>query len=199
MEGDLKITLLFYMHTTNLFYTMVAILMAAIPYYDYLGTEATRDGLIASGICAIFLYTGLFTALSFAKKSLMILFGSLWGAAFAIFLGFLSASVYNIAPLQCLLVWWAQSLAMIVYTRLSPRNVDRGTAVSAMLFASAVVWSASIYAFLIEKDWIVSGVMIVWAALLACYNVWQIANVKDNFGMSWEDVVHVCAQYYCPI
>lgn len=196
---DINITLIFYMFTTALCFTMVGILVAAIPYYDYLGAVATRDGLIGTGIGAIFLYTGLLVSLSFAQKALVITFGIAWGLCFSLFAGFVAASVYNIAPLQCFLVGWAQALAMIVYTRMSPQKMDVGTAAAVMLFASAVVWCASIYGFVVENDWVVSGVMVVWACLLVAYNVWQIKQIKNKYNLTWEDGVMVCAQYYCPV
>jgi FtsH-binding integral membrane protein len=196
---DVNVTLIFYMFTANLFFTMAAILLAAIPYYNYFGAIATRDGLIATGIVAIFLYTGFLVSISFAKQALVIGFGAVWAVCFSLFLGFVAASIYNIATLQCLLVCWAQSLSMVVYTRLSPQKMDIQTAIAIMLFASTVVWCASIYAFFVEKDWILSVVMIVWAALLATYNVWQIKHIKGKYNLSWDDAVIVCAQYYCPI
>lgn len=196
---DANITLIFYMFTCNLLFTMVAILLAAIPYYDYFGTSATRDGLITTGIAAIFLYVGFMISISFVHRILVIVFGVLWAFSFSLFLGFTAASIYNIAPLQCLLVWWAQSAAMIVYTQLSPQKMDPSTAASVMLFASAVVWCASIYGFFVENDWIVSAVMLVWACVLCAYNVWQIKYIKGRFNLGWDDSVLVCAQYYCPL
>lgn len=195
---DVYVTLLFHMYITNIFFTLGAILLASIPYYDYFGLSVTREGLLISGSCAILFYVLFSLSVSNIYTKLIFVFGFLWWVSFSFFIGFVCATVYNMALIQWLLISWAQSVALIVYIKTC--KIDWYITAVILFFTTLVVWSISIYGFVVENDWVMSGIILGMSALMIGYNVWQMQYVKDNnAGISWEQRVLVCAKYYCPL
>jgi FtsH-binding integral membrane protein len=194
---DPYVTLLFYMFTCNLFLTLGAILLASIPYYNYFGLTQTREAFLGTGCATIFFYILFFLSMSFKRIKTAMVLGSLWWISFSLFIGFLSALIYNIALIQWLLICWAQSVAMIAYIK--SIKIQEYLTVCILTVASVAVWLVSIYGFVVENDWIMSGVIAGMGALLVAYNMWQVKNVKGKFDLSWDQSVLVCLQYYYPL
>lgn len=195
---DVYVTLLFHMFMTNIFFTLGAILLAAIPYYDYFGMYTTREGLLVSGVCAIVFYILFFLSVSYERINLLIGMGFVWWISFSLFVGFISASIYNISLIQWLLISWAQSVALIVYIKKA--KIDWYVAGVILFCTTLVVWSISIYGFVVENDWIMSGIILGMSFVMIGYNIWQMMHIKENnSGISWEQRVLVCARYYCPL
>lgn len=194
---DPYIILLFYMFSCNAILTLFAILVASIPYYYYFGYEFTREGFLVTGANCILFYIFFFVAFSTKHIKTAIALWILWWLSFSIFIGFISASIYNISLIQWLLISWAQSIAMIVYIR--TMKIEWYFTLSLLSAISICVWTLSIYGFIVENDWIMSGVIAGLSVLLVAYNMWQIKHVKGNFDLSWEQSMMVCLQYYCPL
>ena len=194
---DVYVTLLFYMFMCNLFLTLGAILLASIPYYNYFGLQLTKEGFLITGCCSIILYVAFFLSVSYKQIKVAMVVGGLWWLSFAFFIGFFCAMIYNIALIQFLLISWAQSAAMIVYIR--SVKMEWYLTLVILSFASMIVWVISIYGFVIENDWIMSGVIASMACLLVAYNMWQLKNVKGKFDLSYEQSILVCLQYYYPL
>lgn len=194
---DVYITLLFYMFMCNLFLTLGAILLASIPYYNYFGLQLTKEGFLITGCCSIILYVAFFLSVSYKQIKVAMVVGGLWWLSFAFFVGFFCAMIYNIALIQFLLISWAQSAAMIVYIR--SIRMEWYLTLVILSFVSMIVWVISIYGFVIENDWIMSGVIASLAGLLVAYNMWQLKNVKGKFDLSYEQSILVCLQYYYPL
>lgn len=195
---DVYITLLFYMFSTNIFLSLCGILLASIPYYNYFGIEQTKEGMLFSGICAILFYIAFFLSLSSKLHTrIIIATGLLWWTSLSLFIGFMSAILYNISLIQWVLISWAQSVAMIVYIR--SWKIEWYLTLVILIGTSLGIWLISLYGFLIENDWLMSGVIACMACALVAYNMWQVKNLKDRGDLSWEQTVWVCAQYYCPL
>lgn len=196
---NVKTTLVFNVFVCNMALTLGAVLLASIPYYDYFGLSMTREGLIITSAVGICIYIGFVFMIQYFNDVLLsvILFG-FWWISFSLFIGFLSAFFYNITPIQCLLISWAQSVSIIVYIRVSSK-LEWYTAASFMLTSSVLVWIMSIYSYLIENDWLYSIGVFGFALALLGYNLWQMNQIKDRFDLSWEQSIRACLFYYFPI
>jgi hypothetical protein len=199
VTSSVKTTLVFNVFTFNMIITLGAILLASIPYYDYFGLSNTREGLLISGIFTLCSYI-VFILISeyLSSIALNIFIFSVWWISFSLFIGFVSASFYNITPIQCLLVSWGQSVSVILYSRMSPQKMEWYLSGTLMLIATTLVWIMSIYSYVVENDWIYSIGIFGTGLVLTAYNVWQIEQIKNRFDLSWEQSIRACAFYYAP-
>jgi hypothetical protein len=196
---NVKTTLVFNVFTCNMVFSLGLIFLAAIPYYDYFGLSITREGLLIFGVSAVLLYAALIVVLlQFNHLYASVVVCGLWWLCLSFFVGFLSASFYNITPIQCFLISWVQSLCMVLYARLSPAKMEWYISASFMMAGSALVWAASVYSYIVENDWFYSIGVLVFAVLLVVYNTWQIEHIKERFDLSWEQSIRACLFYYCP-
>jgi len=193
---DVYITLLFYMFSCNIFVTLGGILLAAIPYYDYFGLTATREGALIFGCSAVVFYIGFYLCLLYRQTEVAIAFAGCWWASFSLFLGCVSALIYNIALIQWLLISWSQSLTMIVYIKTT--KIEPYITIAILVTTTLAVWMISMYGFIVEGDWAMSIVILFLSFALAAYNMRQVKHVKGKYDLSWEQSVLVCAHYYCP-
>jgi len=198
--SNVKTTLVFNVFTCNMILTLGAILLASIPYYDYFGLSYTREGLLVTGIiftCAYALF--ILANYYFNNLTLDILILSVWWISFSLFVCFVSATFYNITPIQCLLVSWAQSVSIILYSRMSPHKMEWYLAGTFMFISTVLVWVMSIYSYVVENDWVYSIGIFGTGILLIVYNTWQIEQIKNRFDLSWEQSIRACIFYYVPI
>jgi hypothetical protein len=193
---DVYITLLFYMFSCNIFATLAGIFLAAIPYYDYFGLTATREGALIFGASSIIFYIGFYLCLVYRQTEIAIAFAGCWWVSFSLFIGCVSALIYNIALIQWLLISWTQSLIMIVYIKTT--KIEPYITIASLVTATLAIWIISVYGFIVENDWAMSVVILLFGFALAVYNAWQIKHVKGRYDLSWEQSVLVCAHYYCP-
>jgi len=197
---DVKTTLVFNVFICNTIVTLAGILLACIPYYDYFGLSMTREGLMVASIVAICIYASFVLAHVYLNNlSLSVILAGIWWISVSLFIGFLSAFFYNITPIQCLLISWAQSVSVIVYVRIgASHKLEWYIAASFMLTSSVLVWIMSIYSYLVENDWLYSIGVFGFALALLGYNLWQMNQIKNRFDLSWEQSTRACLFYYFP-
>ena len=194
---DLRIQIIFYMHAVNMLFTMVCMTFGAIPYYHYFGFTVTRNVFIVSVIIWTVLYVCLCIATHEEHVPTALTLFILWTTATASVTGFLSALSYNISPVQFMALSWAQSISLIIYTRLSPRNISLNVATGAMVVATLIVWCASIYGFIVEKDWLAACIILGLSLLLVAYNRWRLHKTEGRYDASFTQGVLASLHLYC--
>lgn len=163
-----------------------------------MGKNATILSMIFSSM-----FLGIFyvlTAFFLKQKHLYVAIACLgcWLLAGAAFVGFLSALVVNISPIQFVTLCFAQSLAIVVYTRVSIRKLVHKIAVMAMLGATMVVWLVSIYGFVVENDWMAATVILLLSFFVVIYNHRYLLHVKNGgYNSTWESTAEAIIHYYC--
>lgn len=196
---DLSVQHVFYVHTANVLFTTCAMLMGSIPYFYYLGLGASHAGffvgIIAWSLTLTILSVSLFTRHIFCAIAAL---GVLCFASAAM-AGFTAAITYTIAPVQMLVVSCGQSIAIVIYTRLSPRHLDPLLIGVVTLAASTLVWCISIYAFIIESDWLFAGLIFGAAILLMLYNIWFAMRMTSRFDSKWTSVAEAICTFYCDL
>lgn len=194
---DIRVSIIFYIFCCNVVFATGTMFMGAIPYFYYVGLYWTHNGLFISlgGWVVSYMLMTFFTTRMHVHA--IIGSGIAWWLCTSAVIGFLSATLYNIAPIQFMILSWAQSLVMVMYTTHSPHNIDLRVSSGLMALATLLAWLASVYMFLIEKDWIGSILLIIMGALLGAYNLMAIHRTESRYDASWEQGVRACAEYYC--
>lgn len=195
---DLRVQVIFYIFTVNAVFTFVAMLLGAIPYYNYFGLHATQEGFILSFTLSVILYWCL--SIATFKQATRVGLGILitWFACLMCVAGFLSGLLQEIAPIHFLTVSYGQSIAMVAYTRYSPRNLDIKWAAVLMGIASFLVCAISLYGFFVENDWVLGAILVLaLSPLLLGYNVLAIMRTEGKYDASWDQSVIACLHYYC--
>lgn len=195
---DVRVQIVFYMFAAHMLFCMTAMVLGGIPYYHYFGALDTHHGLWAS-VGAVFISHALMTAaITHRYVHVAIGAGASFTLAWAFFVGFFCATIYNIAPIQCMAMWWGQAMAMVIYTRLSPRLISVNKAGAVMTVATLLVWSASIYGFIVEVDWWGAAIILCLSLAMVGYNMTQIEDTENRYDASWEQgVTAVCNYYGC--
>ncbi len=194
---DISVQIMYYMFTANVIFTTFCMMFGAIPYYHYFGFLMTRNMFLTSLAIVIVSYV-TFTVLVVLKHidaALWCLF--IWWTSMGFLTGFLSALTYSIAPIQFMAMWWAQSITIVAYTRISPREININKATIAMIITTGIVWSASIYGFIIEWNWLPAVIILVLAMAMTFYNRIHLTRTVGRYDMSWEQGVTAVCHYYC--
>lgn len=194
---DIRVRIIFYIFCCNAIFSMAAMLLGAIPYFYYLGLHYTHNGLLISlSVWAVCLL-GLAFCTSRKYWIAAIVFGNVMWIAISGVVGFLSATIYNMSPLQFVGIFWAQSISMIMYTVQSPHNVEKHMCVILLVGATIVALALSIYTFTVEHDWISVAVLCVLSLALGAYNLLVIHRTENRYDASWEQAVCAMSHYYC--
>lgn len=102
-----------------------------------------------------------------------------WFCGLAGMLGAAAGLSHNVAPLQLLLFWWVQYVALFIYLQwLGPQGAQNHQVSSlhimlAMALATLVVWGLFIATFAEARDWLVSLVLLALATLSMFYTTHQ--------------------------
>jgi len=194
---DIRVTIIFYIFCSNVVFCMGSIFLGAIPYFYYLGAQWTYNGLIISVCGWIVSYIAMAWCTSRMYVNAIIGANIVWWLFTSAVVGFVSATIYNIAPIQFILISWAQSMVMVMYTVQSPHNVEIRTCTLLMIGGMVIVWLASVYMFLIEHDWLGGSVILILGGMLVAYNTIVIQRTESRYDASWKEGVRAVSEYYC--
>lgn len=198
---NVKVQTTFYVFTVNVIICVMCMGVSAIPYYHYFGKTASVLSMIFSSILMgiFYILTGFFMH---HQKQLYIALACLvaWVLCGFAFVGFLSALVVNISPIQFVSLCFAQSIAMVVYTRTFPRHMINNVAIIAMFGADLLVWLISIYGFVVEGDWMAAIVILLLSFFVIFYNQFFLLHVKKRgYNTTWQSTAEAVIFYYCMI
>ena len=195
-QQSVPIRIALYVHTANVVWTLVVLLLGAIPYYHYWGAEVSRLGLIITAPGWVFSYLLTAIANANAREAVSVVCGMVWTIECAALVGFASALLFNIAPLQLIAISFGQSIAIVLYLQLSnSHNVQWRWAVPGMVIATACIWAASIYGFVVEDDWFYALGLALLAIALIVHNAHQLSK-SVVYTMNEEGVVRAIMDYY---
>ncbi len=202
---EVRVNIIFYIFTVHSFVSLFCVLIGAIPYYHYFGKTNTTNGFIISVTisCFFYLLMAIFTSTKdFLKNDVYfysaIVSGSIWVLLLAFTFGYFSALIYNISPIQFMFILWAQSCAVVIYTRSIRKDISSYKCAGLMAFAGTLVWCVSIYGFVVESDWIAASVILIGSFISLIYNTKQIENTEDEcYDSSFEQGVLACLHFYC--
>lgn len=186
-----------YIHTANVVWTLFVLFLGAIPYYHYWGAEMSLLGLVVSGPVWFFVYLLMALAHANSRATTTVICGGIWTACSAAVVGFGSAMLFNIAPLQLVAISFAQSIAIVIYAQAAAHHHDASWrwALPGVAMATLAAWLASIYGFMVEDDWLFALALLLLSVLLAAYNARAISRARD-YSVSEADVERAIADYY---
>ena len=195
---DMRVQSIYYMFLMH-HLVMLCVLVISMPiYFVGLSRLAAIICLSVSLVLFAIFYINmiLWRKLYEARISVGCLIG--WTLCCAVSIGSGSILLGNIALFQWVVLIWGQTLAVIVYCRLSPRIfVAFPTALLYMCGVTLLIWASSIALFVVERDWF-SAIAILLFALVCCgYHVYQINKMEEYaYNSSVADVMLSIVQFY---
>jgi len=202
--NEIRVNIIFYIFTVHSFVCLICVLIGAIPYYHYFGKANTTTGFIICLSLSFFFYllmAILVSSKNFTKNGWIFysafLVGGIWLILSAFSFGYFSALIYNISPIQFMFILWAQSIAVVAYSRTIKKDISMYKCVGLMAFSGTLVWCFSIYGFVVESDWIAAGVIFCVSLFSLIYNGKQIENTEDKYDASFEQTSLACFHFYC--
>jgi hypothetical protein len=195
---DMRVQSIYYMFLLH-HLVLLCVLVFALPiYYIGLSRQATIIVLSTSLVLFSILYVNMIFWRKFyqARVSMACLAG--WTLCFAASIGSIATMLNNTAPFQLVISVWAQTVAVIVYCRLSPRIlVPFPTAMLFMMGTMLLVWASGLALFVVEHDWR-SAVVVLCISLACCvYHTFQLKRMEEYaYNSSWADVMLSIVQFY---
>jgi hypothetical protein len=176
--------LVFFVFLVNGGLTMLVAILAFLPYQ--LLTGSLNNSAIT------FAVTSFIGALAYGGMALTRLpthwvwwpraFFVVWALSMIGAVGSVSALLQDIAPLVAMIILCAQSLVVIIYTRVSG-DLSHVHAFLFMMLISLIVWVACIYAFIEEHAWFTGGIALVFGIAGAAYHARQIYRITLSSDM----------------
>jgi hypothetical protein len=92
----------------------------------------------------------------------------------------------------------AETMAVIVYSRFSPRFIAAGYAILLMSTAGLVTWGASVALLVFYRDWLPGTVVLVLGLLCAVYHGFQVRVSEWHcYNTSHDDTLRSVMRFYC--
>lgn len=194
---DVQVQLVYFVFVVAAGMALCIMLFGSLPYWLLL-KDASAEVVWGLFYGSLALVVMIYGALVFFRKKAQIAVGLLlgWMLALILFTGATAAILQDIAPFQFMTMMWAQTLVIVIYTRLSIQYISTLWALVYMSVASLVVWAISIYAFSIEHDWITAIVLLGCAICAVGYNGFEIHRVQTRFHLSTESKTEAVVCYY---
>jgi len=189
---------IFYVFTTNIIVCILCILLGSIPYYDYFGKNPTILSFLffMTSFLVCYVLMAHFIEQKMLNQSIACLVA--WILSGAGFVGFLSALVVNISPLQFVTLCMAQSMCVVVHTRLTVRKLSIRMVTLTSIAVSLIVWCISIYGFVVEGDWMAATVILLLSFFVVIYN-YRFLHMTGimKYDSTWQSSVTAVIHYYC--
>ena len=195
---DMRIQSIFYMFLLHHLILLCVFVFALPIYYVGLSRQATIIVLSASLVLFAILYVNMILWRTYHQARISIGCLAGWTLCFAASMGSIATMLNNTAPFELVIIVWAQTVAVIVYCRLSPRIlVPFPTAFLFMIGTTLLVWSASLALFVVEHDWSSAIVVLVIALACCAYHTFQLRKMEEYaYNSSWADVMLSIVQFY---
>lgn len=120
-----------------------------------------------------------------------------WVVCWIVIVGCTSNLLQNTAPIQLVLMLFAETVAMIAYCKLSPRSIQTFSAACYMTGAALLVWAVGIASFIYQGDWPSAVVILGLACLFTAHHVFAISMHSSHaYNTSWQDSLVAVVRFY---
>lgn len=193
---DIRIQTIYNMFVAHSIATLTCLVLA-LPLYYFQPAKMPTIILLSTccGLQTVFYFAMIYAS----KRHTNAAFGFYvaWTLASTIVVSAVAILLANVAPFQLLAMIWAQTVVIVVYTKLSPRMIKTEYALIFMVAITFVVWAISIAAFVIEHDWLSGSVILILGLATSVYHAFQIRiSEAHGYNVSWEDTVLSIVQFY---
>lgn len=182
----------------NVIFLLCAIFAASL--YWVLDLDETRQVVVVTTMVAFSMMGGFYITLAVTHKAAIWIAPVLlvaWSFFFMIVVGCVSALLRNMTPMQLMLMGWSQTLVILIICNISRTHVSILWASIWMCVATLVIWGISIYAFLVERDWVASFVILGMGLLLVCYNGIEIMMIqKRSYSLHSKHKIDASVKYW---
>jgi hypothetical protein len=110
--------------------------------------------LVSASVLFALLYLGMCVAAAYKKTRFYLPLYVPWVLCGSVMVGCSAVLLKNTAPLQLVAMVLAETTAVIVYSRCSPRFIATGYAILLMSTAGLVTWGASVALLVFYRDWL---------------------------------------------
>ena len=193
------------MHVTTLYnlflmHHVILLTIAALSFPIYYFSPVLHIVVIALlPIASVFCVACYLVMQLIVKRNLQaaIAFMAGWIVCLIVIVGTISNLLQNTAPIQLVVMLFAETVAMIAYCKLSPRQIKTFSAACYMAGAALLVWAASIASFIVERDWPSALVILFLAALFTAHHTFAIhRHASYSYNSSWQDALTGIVQFY---
>jgi len=179
-------------------HTVLATMITLVGFLpdEFLVVQEPAKVAVFSLICTLLMSLGLYIAMIVLREheyALSIFY--FWGfSAFLVSVS-LAGVLRDISPLQFSMCVAMQSASVLIYTYISPKNVDPWRSYYIMLLVGLFGWMTGLYVFIKEQDWITAAVLLVLIVLSAAYSAVQIHYVT-RYHLGEKELIKAIIQFY---
>lgn len=193
------------MHVTTLYHIflmhhIILLTIAALSFPIYYFSPTLHIVVLALlPIASVFCVACFITMQILVKTNLQasIAFMAGWLVCLIVIVGTVSNLLQNTAPIQLIIMLFAETVAMIAYCKLSPRQIKTFSAACYMAAAGLLVWAVSIASFIVEGDWPSALVILCLACIFTAHHVHAVhRHASHSYNSSWQDALTGIVQFY---
>jgi hypothetical protein len=119
-----------------------------------------------------------------------------WALSGALVMGSCTALARSIAPVQLSLLLLNQSLSLVAYTKLSPREINSTHALLIVLGTGLFVWCCCVYSFIVDEQWRAGMVIFILGAISGVHCWYQLRAAANRYNLTWTDAQLSVIQFY---
>lgn len=110
----------------------------------------------------------------------------------------LASVIGALAPFQAYLIFFVQSISVILLGFFYEKQVDHWIAVACMSLSGACVWGIGLVAFIRDHDWVASGVLLVTSVVIApAYSGYFISQInKHRYHLGGNELTRALIEFY---
>lgn len=203
---DVRIVVINHVFSIHLVATTLMIMVSAVPYFylrhDHMTAVIPHPSAhwIIMGILLLLSCVCLFLVDFFRHlRSYYWIYVTLVCALlfFSLAAGLLARHLGNLFVFQALSLAWVQSLAILLYASLSPRYMNLGLSFLYMCCFSCIAWSFSVYAFIMDGEWLGAAILGPIGLIMAIYHLLFIRyTAVAVYDVSWQKLAMAVADFY---
>ena len=194
---DIRVLNIAYMFMGNALVTFIWTIGSLFPYIW--GDSVPRVvGIVLVSVAATMFCVSYMLMIVTRKIFAEVALGALcvWALFGALTLGASAALAHNVAPVQLSLLFLLQSLCVIAYTKLSPRNIQAAHAAGYMAVVTLIAWSIFIFSFVQEHGW-PGGLAILALSIMSIgHSAYEIRVIEGRYSVHWADIQLSVIQFY---
>lgn len=194
--SDVRVQSIFYMFLANAGMHLVIFLLAMQCMWIFWDTNHTSLIILICiwSVALLFVYVAL--CLARPAWYTWVLLG-IFSLAMSVVLACAAVMTHHTAILLWTLVSLLQSLSMVVYAKVSPRNIVTAWAVFIMFIVTILVWGISIVGFVTDGEWVIGLIVFGASVFTLLYHAWQISIIEARYSLSASDIQMSLVNMYC--
>lgn len=172
--------------------------LTSLGFYTWMNSIHPLVSIVTLSISATLFIVLYILMIAARRTNAEIAMGALmgWAVSGALVMGSCVALMRSVAPVQLALLFFNQSLALVAYTKLSPREIDSTHALLIVQGTGLFVWCCCVYSFIMDEQWRAGMILFILSVSSGFYCWHQVRVAANRYNLTWTDAQLSVIQFY---